>query len=283
MKPSSTPATALFHTTARQRVTPLARRVAAALGIDLEGVAGSGPGGLVRRADVLMVDGGDQPAPVVAGQSDDEQAIVAGAAPPFCIAHPLDLPQIVTVAEVDLGAVECYRHSWEAEYARRRLALNNLALLAAAVAAALPVHPLLNAFWSEDGIVLRRRIHLGVWQGAYRGVISDAGDLTVRGLARALGSLRAAEGSANEATFTLVDEGVGSTLVMPPLPEAGRGAMLALGAPGRRPVVWGDRILVRPVALLALTCDARVADTAQAGAFLAEVRRRLETLTPSAL
>ncbi|GAB4211477.1 MAG: 2-oxoglutarate dehydrogenase complex dihydrolipoyllysine-residue succinyltransferase [Roseiflexaceae bacterium] len=286
------------------RATPLARRIAAEHGLDLATLAGSGPGGRVMRCDVLGAQKRpaaptepsaapatlEQPvalpqpaAPPVVQPEEEAAAPVAAPAPG---GHPAALgielagllsTHVLTAVEVDLGAVE----AWLARQDRRRAPADVLVCVAQAAIAALLRFPLLNAAWHDDGIVARRRVHLGVrytrdGQQAVQ-TIPDAQDLNLRGLARALAGQGQPAQPQPESTFTLV---AGDSWGAAPIPPAGQSALLSLGAVAPRPVVVGvdgaERISIRPVALLTLAFDARVLDQPLADAYLAAVRRSLE-------
>jgi pyruvate/2-oxoglutarate dehydrogenase complex dihydrolipoamide acyltransferase (E2) component len=152
------------------------------------------------------------------------------------------------------------------------------ACVVAAAAACLPAHPCLNARWSDEGLVLRRRLHVAVGEpgdgGALRwAVVRDAGDHTLRGVARALAAPAPPDA---EATFAVVCLAAGAAWhsAAPPLPCTA--AALSVGAPASRPVVVGDAVAVRPVAALTLSYDARVLDHRAAAAFLGAVKAALE-------
>ncbi len=275
------------------RATPLARRIAAERGLDLAALDGSGPGGRVMKRDVLGPDeraaaaapislaapaaaeppAPAQPIPRPAAPAPDVQR----ATPPAGLALDPLSTHILTAVEVDLGAAE----TMLARQGSRRGAADLLACVAQVAVAALMRFPLLNATWHDDGILARRRVHLGV-RHARNGqtaalTIPDAQDLNLRGLARALAGQ--ARPDQPQATFTIV---AGDSWGAQPAPPAGHSALLYLGAVAARPAVVGagasERISVRPIALLALAFDARILDQPQADAYLAAVRRNLEQI-----
>jgi pyruvate/2-oxoglutarate dehydrogenase complex dihydrolipoamide acyltransferase (E2) component len=177
------------------------------------------------------------------------------------------MPLATATLEFDAGAA----------LARASLAV----CVAVAAAGLLPQHRLLNARWGEDGIWLRRRLHLAVavptGQGLAWTLARDAGDLTLRGMARAL-SAEPALDAPGDATFALISLADGATWQSAPPPLAGTVAALGLGAPRRRPVARGGALLVRPVAALTLSYDARALDHAHAAVFLRSLRDALEGL-----
>jgi 2-oxoisovalerate dehydrogenase E2 component (dihydrolipoyl transacylase) len=225
---------------------------------------GSGPGGRVLKRDVLAAL--DRP-----DHGESVSAIV---------------PWVTTVVEVDLSAVVAYREQYGPAEARRGAELSEPVFLALAVSGALLCYPLLNSTWDGDRIIVRRRVHLAFESVAGNpSVVCDAHELSLRGLARALGVLRRKTAQtapcppqANNATFRIAALDGAALWRNPPPPAAAPCAAASLGPTQLRAMVIDDRIVVRPLALLALTYDARVLDLPQADAFLADVRRRLEHL-----
>lgn len=255
--------TARLHRRRPLRVTPLARRIAAHYGLDPTAATGSGVDGRIRGRDLLALLAQQQASmPPVAGQALLSSTIV---------------PLALTVVEADFGAVLDYCRSRGSAYARRGVQLSVLACVAYKTVSALARHPLINGGWSEAGPVLRRRLHLAVpGEGveAHWRLVRDAGDLTLRGLARAIQQSRGQEEC--EATFALVQTGGGGWLHPPPL-LPGLVATLAVGEIVSSIVVYGDAIAVRPISRLALGFDARCIDLHVATAFLTDLRASLAT------
>jgi pyruvate/2-oxoglutarate dehydrogenase complex dihydrolipoamide acyltransferase (E2) component len=255
------------------RATPTARRIALLNEIDLHTLTGSGADGRVVKADVVAVLGdGDTGTrePGDTGTTDDER--------PTTVLRPTDLKQPVATAmvEADVSAALVLIAAQEATFARLGLAATLITIVAQAAAELLPHYPLFNAAYSDSGIIRRRSVHLAVGTSTAGGLrwawITHAGDLTLRGMARALRDAPP-KGDCTFAVLSLPASNGYSAL--PPLP--GTGALLAVGVPTQRAVVLpGDRITVRPVAALTLSYDARLATYAEAGCFLSALRRAIE-------
>jgi 2-oxoisovalerate dehydrogenase E2 component (dihydrolipoyl transacylase) len=305
------------------KATPLARKIAALHGLDLNAVSGSGPRGTITRVDVLAAVG--EPAGTIeqapdSGFSSDspaettrtplplqEQAATTVAAPQPATPQQLPLtepqrvvaaqllhskraiPHALTAVELDLSQVLAYIEAHSARLSRRGIELNVIACIAHAVVAALAKHRLLNSVWSDDGIIVRGRVKLGVAAGQHAdngfALLADAADLSLQGLARALGdrrSLADAAELAGVATFTVCDEG--GTRWRHGIVAAAQSAILTLGKIERRPcVVEGpssDTIVIRPLAILTLAYDARCVVQPQADAFLTDLKSRLEHFSP---
>jgi len=179
---------------------------------------------------------------------------------------------------VDLERVATLIAQHGPSFAHRRLELSYIVCMALAAVAALPSHPLVNSYWADAKIVVRRRVHLAVvaCDGAPPRSVFDAQDLNLRGLARELAS-QVTEHSIADCTFTIAD--LGDHVCGDPA-WAGGAAVLGLGAVHARPLVIADggmdRLAVRHAALLTLAYDARVLNQYYADAFLSDIKRRLE-------
>jgi 2-oxoglutarate dehydrogenase E2 component (dihydrolipoamide succinyltransferase) len=304
-----------------RRVTPVARRIAAKSEIDITKVKGSGPSGRIIKADVLAylsqgrlltIDQEDkhtsQPTDPsrVNNQPDvsilNSQFSILHSASPMrraIAAHMVrsraTSPHALTAMEVDLGQVAAVRARARDNFARRGIDLTYTACIALAAVEALLRHPLLNSSWSEAGIVLRRRVDLGIAvalpDGLITPIIREAQDLNLRGMARAVADVarRARAGAlhpgeASGGSFTVTNPGAGSLWFGTPIIAQPQGAILGVGAVRKRPLVRDeggvDRIVVRPAALLTLAYDARVLDQRHADAFLRDVKRNLEEFDP---
>lgn len=286
----------------RHRHSPLVRRLAREAGVDLHGVPGTGPGGRVTRADVggaAARHRASMPtAPVVtpaapsAGERREPMrpARTAGAermTPAAGTAVPS-----TCVVEVDLSGVLRLRRGQASVDAEGAPSL--IAFVVDAVVQGLRAHPPLHASVDADGrtVVHHSRQHIGIAVDTRRGpvvpVIADAGDLSLRGLARRIedladrarsGSL--ASGDLSAATFTVTDTASRGVLFDTPVLLPGQVGCLGMGAVVERPVVLrrpgGERaIAIREMAYLALTYDHRLVDPAVAATFLAFVKQRLE-------
>ena len=140
----------------------------------------------------------------------------------------------------------------------------------------------------------RRRTHLGIFLAEQAAptngrspqrlvVVHDVGDLTLRGVARALqhsfesGLEQNGQASPPEAVpLNLIgnDEVTGWSGMLPI--QTGQSAWLGMGVTAAQPVVFDEHIVVRPMMLLTLSYDARLLDQPQADAFLCDVRKQLE-------
>ncbi|NNJ10499.1 hypothetical protein EKD04_009180 [Chloroflexales bacterium ZM16-3] len=249
------------------RVTPLARQIALAHSIDPASLTGSGVDGRVVAADVIRESGvrSRESGVSVRLPTPNPQPSTPSPQP----STPSPQPPIATATlEFDASAALVLRESLTS-------------CVAAAVAGLLPRHRALNASWSDDGLLMRHRVNLAVATPAGEGLtwslIRDAGDLALRGVARAMRT-DADPINLGEATFALVSLSSGTLWHCAPPPLPGTVAALGLGAPRRQAFVCGDAISVRPIASLTLSYDARAFDHTQAASFLRDLRDVLERL-----
>jgi len=204
------------------------------------------------------------------------------------------VPHVVQAVEADFGRIDAVRRArGEAWKAREGYALTYLPFIALAVCQALAKHERLNARIEGDGLVVSRRVHLGIavdldHEGLLVPVVRDAQDRTLPALAREIHRLAAAARAgrltpdeAGTPTYTLSNSGVFGTLFTAPIVNPPQVATLSTDGVKKRPVVIespsGDAIAVRPVGVLAQSFDHRAVDGAYSAAFLRDVQRVIET------
>jgi len=285
----------------RQRATPRVRRLAQELGVDLEQVTGSGPGGRIVEEDVRAAVGKAAapaevaPAPAAAAQDEESVPLTAirRTIAQRMAASKFSAPHAWLAMDADVTGLVALRQAQKESFRQRQgVDLTYLPFAVHAVALSLAAHPYVNASWAEDRIILKKRIHIGIAVATERGllvpVIHDADRLSISGLARAIHDLseRARSGKlqledVQGGTFTVDNTGAFGSIVSMPIINQGQAAIISLEAITKRPVVVaGDAIAVRSVVTLCLSFDHRILDGAQAGAFLGEVKRCLEAFGP---
>jgi 2-oxoisovalerate dehydrogenase E2 component (dihydrolipoyl transacylase) len=267
----------------RPRSTPPVRHLARQLGIDLERVTGTGPGGLITRDDVAAIanrvaDAGPVTRiPIRGVRKHTAAAMVASAftAPHVTVFHTIDVTPALDLAKRIT------------ETSGSKVGL--LAIVSRAVCLGLAAHPELNSRW-EDGtqeIVRYGYVNLGIAAATDRGLVvpnvKDAGALDLVGMAAALADLtvearagKAAPERLTGGTFTITNIGVFGVEAGTPILNPGEAGILALGAAQRRPWEFEGGIALRQVMTLSLSFDHRVVDGEQGSRFLAELGRMLE-------
>ncbi|MFC9325792.1 dihydrolipoamide acetyltransferase family protein [Kitasatospora sp. NPDC057015] len=267
-------------------ISPLVRRSAREHGIDLAGLTGSGPEGLILRADVDRAV-----AAVAAGATRPAATAAEGAVPLRGLRRTI--AEKLTLSHREIPAATCWVDADATELLALREQLNGsggpriglLALLARISTAALARFPELNASVECDAagapVALRRHtaVHLGFAAQSERGlvvpVVRDAHLLnTVRlgaELARLTESARAGSLTPAEltgGTFTLNNYGVFGVDGSTPLINHPEAAMLGVGRIVAKPWVHQGELAVRRVTQLSFTFDHRVCDGGTAGGFL---------------
>ncbi|QKV69849.1 2-oxo acid dehydrogenase subunit E2 [Streptomyces harbinensis] len=272
-------------------ISPLVRKLARDHGIDLRTVRGSGPDGLILRADIeARTAPPAPPAPAPASALGRETAGEATRTPLRGIAATAAARLGRSRTEIPDATCWVDADATELLAARRATELPLLALLARICVAALARYPQLNATFdpADNAIVTFPAVHLGFAAQTDRGllvpVLRDAHRRTTRelgaGLTRLTESARAgtlAPADLTGSTFTLNNYGVfgvdGSTPILNH-PEA---AMLGIGRIVPRPWAHQGELALRQVVQLSLTFDHRVCDGAVAGGFLRQVADRVES------
>jgi 2-oxoisovalerate dehydrogenase E2 component (dihydrolipoyl transacylase) len=269
---------------------PPVRKLAKDLGVDLAGVAGTGPGGSITREDVQgAAEGTPQPAAWPAGGAvlREERIAVRGvrrhtaaavSASAFTAPHVTEFLQVDVTAT--MAAVARLREL--AEFGELRV--SPLLLVAKAVLVAVARHPMINASWDEQAqeIVVKHYVNLGIAAATERGLIvpniKDAHLMSLPGLARALAELTATAraGKAQPAdlaggTITITNVGVFGVDAGTPILTPGEAAILAFGQVREMPWVHRGQVAVRQVTTLSLSFDHRIVDGDLGSAFLADV------------
>ncbi len=196
-------------------------------------------------------------------------------------------PHVTTVAEVDMTDVSALKNEWRAAFDEQGVKLTYTPFVLSAVARALKDYPDLNSEWTDKGILLKYRIHLGVAVAVEDGlvvpVIKDADRLSLVELARAAQTLAAktragkiAPADLSGGTFTITNPGVFGAVLSTPIIHQPQAAILATGRIADVPAVIGDGIAIRKRMFLSLSYDHRIVDGATAARFLQRVREILE-------
>jgi 2-oxoglutarate dehydrogenase dihydrolipoamide succinyltransferase (E2 component) len=204
------------------------------------------------------------------------------------------VPTAYETVEVDMSAVVRLRDRTKRAYQEREgISLSFVAFVSKAAVEALRKQPDLNAHWTDEGHWIRAAINLGIAVAVDDGlmvpVVREADSLSIHGLNRAINEVaartRAGKLKATDVgggTFTVDNTGwTGSILTLPILnvPEV---AILTMEAIVKKPVVIespaGDSIAIRPMMAMVLGFDHRATDGAQAGRFLTDVKRWLESV-----
>ena len=282
------------------RVSPIARRLAEKLGIDVSKVTGTGRNGRISKEDVEAYAASLQQA-VDSAAATPAAASLTGTAQPVrrerltsmrtTIARRLseskrDLPHYRLVADLDMDALATKRAAMVA--AGERVSINDLLLHAVAVA--LRQHPRLNAQFTGDELLQFEQVDLAVAVATPGGLVTPivrnaAGlpvqqiALSVRELAERARAGKLARDEITGGTFTVSNLGMFGVRQFDAIINPPQVAILAIGAMEERPVVRHGALAVGRVVTVTLSSDHRVVDGADAAAFLATLKATVAGVT----
>jgi pyruvate dehydrogenase E2 component (dihydrolipoamide acetyltransferase) len=284
-------------------VSPLARRVATELGIDLSGISGSGIGGKIILSDLqpFLPEGQEQPVPAappparaVATTSpagDGAYQDLPHSSTRRTIARRMaeskqTVPHFYMTAEVDVTDLLRERERLNRALPEQKVTVNDLIIKAAALA--LERVPDLNASWHEDAVRRYAQAHIGfaaaVDDGLVTPVVRDCHGKSLGRIAREARAL-AARAKARTltaqdlagATFTVSNLGMFDVVEFAAIINPPQVAILAVAQPQQKPVAVKGRLTIRSRMNVTVSCDHRALDGATAARFLKALKETLET------
>ena len=259
------PAVAPEKSSAKARVTPLVRKIAQELGVDLDSLAGTGPQGRITEEDVRAATGPSE------GRREPLRGVRRVIAEHMARAHR-EVPAVTWVEECDFSGLDL-----------KQLVPTVLK----ACAETLKEFPELNARLERDEIVFLDRYDLGVAvqtdDGLVVPVVRDCATRSLEDLGADVARLAegAREGTLKPealrgSTFTVTSAGKLAGLMQTPIVNHPEVAILSIGRIGPRPVVRDGEIVAAQIGYVSITFDHRVVDGARAAEFGLAVIRRLE-------
>lgn len=301
------------------RSSPVVQKLAEEYGIDLTQIEGTGRGGRVTKRDVLRyleeraaAEPHARPQPMERPPEETTPLY-----PPYLPGERIEIvpmsvmrkkiaehmvyskrvaPHVTTFFEIDMTRIVRLREHLRADFEQRHgVKLTYLPFIIQACVSALKAFPLLNASVSEDKIIYKKDINIGIavaleW-GLIVPVIKNADALSLVGLARAVQDL--ATRARNKqlkpeevqgGTFTITNPGVFGSLFGTPVIHQPQVAILGIGRITKRPVVLDeDALAIRAMAYFSLSFDHRIIDGAVADQFMAHVKRVLESFEPTGI
>jgi pyruvate dehydrogenase E2 component (dihydrolipoamide acetyltransferase) len=296
--PANAIASAGAQTASRLKASPLARRIAAERGLDLGGVAGTGPEGRIVARDLEQAPSGvTAPSPAAAGTAPlpRRPAAPRSDGPAFTdvpltqirktIAKRLaqsigPIPTFYLTSEVDMERVAEARAALES-----KVSFNDIIIKA--VALALRQHPACNAWWQDDHIRYWNEIHVSMAVAVEEGLITpvirhadaktlrqiaaESQDLAARARERRLKPEEYTGGTFSVSNLGMLDIDEFTAVINPP--EAG---ILAVGRIAEKPVAYEGAVAIRRRLRLTMSCDHRVIDGATGAQFLKTLKTMLE-------
>jgi 2-oxoisovalerate dehydrogenase E2 component (dihydrolipoyl transacylase) len=291
------------------RLSPAVRKLAAEHGIDATALRGSGMGGRVTRDDVLAAAGGGAaasapaaaptaPRPAPADGAREELvklSTMRRAIAEHMVRSLATSPHAWTLQEVDVTDLVRYRESEKEGFrARHGVALTYMPFVVQIVCDALRQFPWLNSTWSDDGVILKHYINMGIAvsipDGLIVPVVKDADQRGFTDLVRTMNDLiERARGKqlkpddVQGGTFTLNNTGATGSVASQPIINQPQAAILTTESIVKRAVVAGDGIAIRHMMNMCLSFDHRIIDGMMAGQFLATIKKRLEEWNASSI
>jgi len=278
----------------RRRSSPLARRMARDLGVSLDSVQGSGPGGRIVAKDVQGAKPGVAPKsaptpPALRPAAQLESKQIPLTAMRRTIAKRLSestgpIPHFYLTADYDVVNLLSLRLQVN-EISGIKTSVNDYVVRA--VALALRHHPNVNASWGDEAISQHGEIHVGIAvstpEGLITPVIRDADrksveqiSTEVRALAEKARNRKLMPNEYQGSTFTISNLGAWGIEEFTAIINPPNSAILAIGAAEARAVVVDRQVVVRDRMKVTMSCDHRVIDGAAGADFLKTLRSYIE-------
>ncbi|MGA1469091.1 MAG: 2-oxoglutarate dehydrogenase, E2 component, dihydrolipoamide succinyltransferase [Aquiluna sp.] len=289
-------------------VTPIVRKLASDMGVDLAHVTGTGIGGRIRKEDVIAA-GSQTSTPAAstaaapAATSQAAPSPLRGTSEPMsrlrkvlaerAVASMQQSAQLTTVVEVDVTAVAQLRDRVKADFLTKTgNKLSFMPFFTLAAAEALRAHPKINSTAEGDRIIYHDGENISFAVDTERGlltpVLRNTASMTIAELAGQIADM--AERTRNNqlkpdelsgGTFTVTNTGSRGALFDTPVVFLPQSAILGTGIVTKRPAVVKDAsgneaIAIRSMVYLALSYDHRIIDGADASRYLSDVKMRLE-------
>jgi 2-oxoisovalerate dehydrogenase E2 component (dihydrolipoyl transacylase) len=295
------------------RLSPAVRKLAAEHSIDPTSLRGSGLGGRVTRDDVLAAVGSGSaaaapqaparpgPPPTPSAQVDGKReelvklSVMRKSIAEHMVRSLATSPHAWTLQEIDVTNLVRYREAEKDGFkARHGTSLTYLPFVAQIVTSALKQFPWLNSSWSDEGVILKRYINLGIAvsipDGLIVPVINDADKLGFTDLVRTLNDLvdrarnkQLKPDDVQGGTFTLNNTGATGSIASQPIINQPQAAIITTESIVKRAVVIEDAIAMRHMMNMCLSFDHRIIDGMMAGQFLSAIKKQLEEWTAGSI
>ena len=295
--------------------SPLAKKVAAEMGVDLSDVTGTGPSGRITSKDVESVGaggarsiaepkpaasrGGPAPAPVMppAGSKLEKRRValsnMRGTIAKRLVQSKTTVPHYQVTVVVNMDPLMTLREQLNTQLESQGIKLSVNDFLVRACALAMHAHPFINASWGSDGqsIDLHERVNIGVaislpmerGGGLVVATLRDADRIGLRQISeqtRTLAKKAREKGLSIEemdgATFTISNLGMFGVEHFTAIINPPNSAILAVGGATQKPVVRDGQIVIGHEMQMTMSSDHRVIDGAMAAQYLASVKAMLE-------
>ena len=296
--PAAAAATVAASPGGRVKSTPLARKVAQEIGVEVAQVPGSGPAGRVIRSDVEAFAknrpaAGAPAAAVKAAPRPSGQTVRIPHTPmrKTIAARMLQAkqvaPEIHVTVDIRIDGLMAVRETLNKQLAPEKIKLSVGDFVTKAVALSLRKHPGVNASYEPDAIVQHGEVNIGIAVALEGGlmvpVLHNADMLGLReireGTEAIVKATREGKLMAKQmmgGTFTISNLGMYGVREFDAILNIPEVAILAVGAGEKRAVVEGDKLVVGTVMTVTITADHRAVDGALAAEFLRTLKNYLE-------
>jgi pyruvate/2-oxoglutarate dehydrogenase complex dihydrolipoamide acyltransferase (E2) component len=272
--------------TGEEHHSPAVRQLAREHGVDLSQVKGTGGGGRVTKKDVLEFVTRSSPrgqAPAANGEASMGEEILPLTQMRKTIADRMlksrqTSAHVSTFFEADFSSIAAFRAGRDLTY---------LPFVVRAVTRAMRDVPIVNSTWGDQGIVIKKDLHIGIATALEEGLLvpvvrhADRKGLTqlakeIADLAERARSKKLSPDEVQGGTFTITNHGGFGSLFSTPIIHQPQIAILGVGAIQKRAMVINEAIAIRSMGYLSLSFDHRVIDGATADQFMAKVKHYLE-------
>jgi len=278
----------------RRRSSPLARKMARELGVSIEQVQGSGPGGRIVANDIKnFKPSAAAPQKAKAPSLPPVQQLETKEIPLTAMRRTIakrlaestgPIPHFYLTAEYDVTNLLSLREQVN-EIAGIKTSVNDFIVRAAALA--LRHHPNVNASWGDEAITQHGEIHIGIAVSTPEGLITpvvrnaDSKSITdisneVRVLADKAKNRKLTPNDYQGSTFTISNLGAWGIEQFTAIINPPNVAILAIGAASAQPVVIDRQIVIRDRMKVTMSCDHRVVDGALGAEYLRTLRSYIE-------
>ena len=281
-------------------VTPIVRKLASEMGIDLGTIRGSGVGGRIRKEDLTAATSNTASA---AAQAPAEASPLRGTTVPMsrlrkvlserAVASMQQSAQLTSVVEVDVTKIAEMRQRVQAEFTQKAgTKLSFMPFFTLAAAEALAANPIINATVEDTNIVYHGSDNISFAVDTDRGlltpVLKDAAHMSISTMAQTIADMaertrsnKLTPDELSGGTFTVTNTGSRGALFDTPVVFLPQSAILGTGVVTKRAAVvkdadGNDAIGIRSMVYLALSYDHRIIDGADASRYLMQVKTRLE-------
>lgn len=277
-------------TSERIKATPIAKKIAKELSVDLSLVTGTGPGERIRREDVERFAESRSQIQKTEKKSDD---IVAMSSMRKTIARRMtesfqSVPHFSLTVEVDMHELKKIREALLVTIEKRTgIRITYTDLFIKIVARAVEDNPAINVSWADNALSLHHDIDIGVAVNVENGlvvpVLKEANKKSLEEIAKNRSDLvdRARKGKLLPAemkggSLTVSNLGMYGIVQFNPIINPPESCILGIGRTVEKPVVYEGGVIIRPMTNLTLSIDHRVLDGGSGSLFLQRIRELIE-------